>query len=319
MASGLVPLTEALKYGGVETLGRGVVETILEESPLIPRMNFHSFEGEAMRHELEGTLPLPMFRNVNEGYTKSWGSDTEHFWGVAILGGEFGVDIFEENVVANQQSIMRKQARKHAKANALFFDWQVLYGTGLASDKSFKGMRSLVDEGWGQKVLNASGGGALTLDKLDESIDALRTTGKPQEMWLNRWVRRKITKLAQTSVSGVSLIDVGTDHLGRQVNTYDGIPMVLTGMAMKADGTIVELLDFNEDPGDATFDTTSIWFVKHGEEDFTGILGRSGSMQARTFGELQSAPQYLARYEWYPGIAILSPYAVVRLYGITQA
>src|SRR5690348_7641087 len=106
MASGLVPLSEALKYGGVESLGRGIVQTILEESPLIPRMNWHSFEGKALEHELEGTLPLPQFRNVNEGYNKSWGSDTTHYWGVAILGGEFGVDIFEENVVANQQSQM---------------------------------------------------------------------------------------------------------------------------------------------------------------------------------------------------------------------
>lgn len=318
MASGLVPLSEALKYGGVENLGRGVVETILEESPLIPRMNWVPFAGEAMKHEVEGTLPLPQFRNVNEGYSKTWGSDTEHYWGVSILGGEFGVDIFEENVVANQKSIMKKQAKKHAKANALFFDWQAIYGTGAVADKSFKGIRALVDEGWGQKLLNAAGGGALTLDKLDEAIDLMRNTGKPQEAWTTRWMRRKVTNLARTTVTGVSLIDTGTDTFGRKILMYDDIPFVLTGQAMKPDGTIVELLDFNEDPGDGGFDTESIWFVKHGEEDFTGILGRSGSMQARTFGELQSAPQYLARYEWYPGVAVLSPYSVVRLYGILK-
>jgi hypothetical protein len=318
MPSGLVPLTEALKHGSEQQLGSGIVETIIQWSAMIPRMNWVSFEGKALKHEMEGTLPTSSFRNVNEGYTKSWGSDTEHYWGVAILGGEVGIDIFEENVVANQKSEMKKQLKKHAKANSLRFDWEVFHGTGSVASKGFKGLDTLVDEGWGQKVLNAAGGGALTLAKLDETIDAM-LKGKPDEMRTISRIRRKITELARTTVSGVSLIDVGTDVFGKKVTMYDDVPIILTQQAQNSSGSIVPLLDYNEDPGDGAFDCTSIWFLRHGEDELTGIAGKTGSFQAKTWGELESAPQYMARFEWYPGVAILDPYAVARLYGITNA
>lgn len=318
MPSGLVPLQEALKHASTGQLGPALVETIIQESPLIPRMNWVAFEGEALKHEMEGTLPTVQFRNVNEGYTKSWGSDTEHYWGVAILGGEVGVDIFLENVVANRKSEMAKQLAKLAKSNATRFDWELIYGTASVASKGFKGIRALIDEGWGQKVLNATGGGALTLAKLDEAIDSMRT-GKPVEAWTTSWIRRKVTNLAHTTHTGFSLIDIGTDVFGKRVTHYDGIPLVITGMAQDSNGNIVELLDFNEDPGDGVADTQSIYFVRHGDDGLTGILGRGGSFQARTFGELESAPQYMGRFEWYPGVAILSPYSVCRLYGITKA
>ena len=318
MPSGLVSLQEALKHASTGTLGPGLVETIIQESPLIPRMNWTSFQGEAMKHEAEGTLPTVSFRNVNEGYTKSWGSDTEHYWGVAILGGEVGIDKFLEDTVADQKSEMLKQLRKLAKSNSTRFDWELIYGTGSVASKGFKGIRSLIDDGWGQKLLNASGGGALTLAKLDEAIDLMRT-GKPVEAWTTRFMRRKLTQLAQTTVSGTVLIDVGTDVFGRKVTSYDGVEFVITGMAQNSSNAIVELLDFNEDPGDGTSDTQSIYFVRNGDDGLTGLAGRGGSFQARTWGELESAPQYQARFEWYPGVAILSPYSVVRLYGITNA
>lgn len=318
MPAGALSLIEAAKAGS-DQLKLGVVETLIEENPLIEVLSWLPFEGTALRHFEEGTLPNVQFRNVNEGYTPSHGTDNDHFWGVAILGGEVKVDNFLVNVVASQESLEAKQWAKLAKANSMRFSYEAVKGTGAVGTKGFKGFNQLIAEGFGQANIQASGGGALSLDKLDESIDLFRNQGKPDFALVNRFHRRKVTQLARTSHTGVSLIDVGTDVFGRKVNFYDDIPLRIAGQALDSSGNVVELLDFNEDPGDSTADCSSIYFMKVGEDDVTGLLGKGGTFQVKQFGELESGPQRLGRMEWYPGIAIFNQYSIVRHYGVTKA
>lgn len=319
MPSGNVSLLEAAKCGD-DMVKSGVVETIIEESPLIEVLNWMSFEGTALRHDEEGTLPDVQFRNVNETYSQSWGSDNSHFWGVAILGGEVKVDNFLVNVVGSEEDIERKQWRKLAKANSLRFSYEAIKGTGAVSTKGFKGFNTLISEGFGQSLANNASGATISLDKMDEAMDLFRNQGMPDMALLNRTVRRQITSAARTSVTGVSLIDVGTDVFGRQVTLYNDVPLRITGDAINSSGTVVPLLDFDED-GTSTGgnDESSVYFLKTGEDDVTGLLGKGGSFQVQSFGELQSAPQRLGRMEWYPGIAIFNKYSIVRLYGVTAA
>lgn len=318
MPSGAVTLIEATKSGS-DQMKRGVVEVLIEESPMIETLPWMSFEGTALRHDEEGTLPSVSFRNVNEGYSQSYGTDNTHYWGVAILGGEVKVDKFLVNVTGNEEDIEAKQWRKLAKANSMRFSWEAFDGTGTAASKGFKGINTLIDEGHGQKLLNASGGGALTLAKMDEAIDLFRNQGQPDVAWINRINRRKVTYLARETHTGISLIDIGTDVFGNQVMMYDGIPFRIIGDGMNSSGTVGAILDFDEDPGDGTSDCSSIYFAKLGEDDVTGLLGKGGSFDVQSFGELQSGPQRLGRMEWYPGIAIFNKYSIVRLYGITNA
>lgn len=318
MPTGAMTLVEATKASS-DQLKAGVVETIIEESPVIEWLPWVPFSGNALQKEEEGTLPNVQFRRVNEGYTPSWGSDNMHTWGVAILGGEVKVDKFLEDVVATRESLAAKQWAKMAKANSLRFSYEAFKGTGAASTKGFVGINGLIDQGFGQKLINATGGGALSLAKLDEAIDLFKNTGKPSGAFMNRKVRRKITNLAHTTLTGFSLIDVGTDSFGRKVMSYDGIPFVITGEAMDSSGNIVDLHAYSEDPGDTVADCTSIHFLKLGEDDVTGLLGKGGMFDVVQFGELESGPQRLGRFEWYPGIAIFSQYSAVRLYGITDA
>ena len=318
MPSGALTLIEAAK-AGEDQLKRGVVETLIEESPMLEVLPWRPFEGTALRHFEEGTLPNVQFRNVNEGYTPSYGTDNDHYWGVAILGGEVKVDKFLVNVTGSREDLEAKQWAKLAKANSLRFSWEAFDGTGAASTKGFKGINALIDEGFGQKNLQAAGGGALTLAKMDESIDLFRNQGQPDVCWINRTLRRKVTNLARETHSGISLIDVGTDVFGKKVMMYDGIPFRIIGDGMNSAGAVNPILDFDEDPGDATSDTASLYFAKLGEDDVTGLLGKGGSFEAVQFGELESGPQRLGRMEWYPGIAIFNQYSIVRHYGVTNA
>lgn len=317
MPSGNVTLLEAAKCGS-DSMKAGVVETIIQESPLIEMLPWKTFAGTALKHQEEGTLPGVQFRRVNEGYNSSWGSDNEHFWGVAILGGETKVDRFLVDVVGNEQDIERKQWIKLAKANAMRFDYEALKGTGSASSKGFKGMNALIDEGFGQKYAAGANGAALTLEMLDEALDLFRNQGRPDLLMVNRFHRRKVTGLARSTYSGFSLIDIGTDSFGRKVNMYDGIPMRITGDVIDGSGNVVPLQGFDETQGSETA-ASSIYALKLSEDDVTGLLGKGGSFQVQSFGELESAPQRLGRLEWYPGLAIFNQYSAVRIHGITQS
>lgn len=316
MPTGALSLIEATKASS-EQLKLGVVETLIEENPMLEVLTWMPFEGIALRHFEEGTLPNVQFRNVNEGYTQSFGTDSDHYWGVAILGGEVKVDNFLVNVVATRESLEAKQWKKLAKANSMRFSYEAFNGTGAVGTKGFKGIKTLISEGFGQTHANSTTGAVIDLDKLDEAIDLFRNQGRPDVALVNRTHRRQVTKAARTSVTGVSLIDVGTDVFGRKVNFYDGIPFRLLGDGMNSSGTVGPILDFNEDPGDATSDCSSLYLAKIGEDDVTGLLGKGGSFEAKQFGELESGPQRLGRMEWYPGIAIFNQYSIVRLTGIT--
>lgn len=313
MPAGSLTLLEANK-DSTNKLKRGVVATLIQESPILEMIPFMSFNGNAIEVEVEVSLPAPQFRSVNEGYTRSFGGNTKRMFGISILGGEVFVDNYLLLVHSNQANAKAKQYRKFAKAMSRTWDKQFFDGTGAAKD--FKGVNALISEGLGQSLLQAAGGGPLTLARLDEAYDLLRSQSIPDAMLINRTLRRKITSLARETHSGISLIDVGTDVFGRKVNMYNDAPMRLIGDDISGNA----LLGFDEDPGDAVFDTASIYLVAFGEdENVYGLSGLGGSMEVRDFGETESAPGHLGRVEWYPGLAIDNPFSIVRLNGITNA
>lgn len=320
MATGALTLLEAAKLGS-DTKKRGVAETIIQENPFIEMVPWITIQGTAFKQSVEDTLPNVQFRAVNGSYTRSFGTDTDRFWGVAILGGEYAVDPFLIDVIGNEGNQRAKQVAKLAKANSMRYGYEAFNGDGTGN--GFKGLKTLIDEGLGQeKVFSATGATLASiagLDALDEAIDLFRNQGGPNAALCNRVQRRQITKAGRTAVSGVSLIDVGTDSFGRKVTMYDDIPLRIMGDALDSSGNIVDTLPFTEDPGDGTSDTSSLYFIRFGEDDVAGLMGKGGSFEVRDFGELETQPQLMGRLEWYPGLAVFNPYAVVRVSGITAS
>lgn len=312
--TGAVTLLEAAKDSS-NMLKTGVVETLIQESPILEQIPMMTIVGNALESSLEVDLPDPAFRNVNETYTRSFGTDRKVFWGVAILGGEVFVDNFLVRTRGNVVPVKAKQYRKFAKAMSRTFDKYFFDGTGTAKD--FKGLNTLIDEGFGQKYAagNSTNGAALTLDDLDVAMDMLRSQSFPDVILLNRTIRRKITNLGRNLTGGFALIDVGDDRFGRQVTQWNGVPLRIIG----DDASGNPILDFDETWGSSS-QTTSLYMVAYGEEEnVTGLMGAGGTLEVVDFGETEAAPGHLGRVEFYPGIAIFNPYSVVRVHGITNA
>lgn len=312
MATGSLGLLESAKYGST-TLGRGVITTLIQESPILEMLPFTSISGNALKVTVEDTLPAPAFRDVNETYSRTHGTDTERFFGCAILGGEVFIDNFIVRVQADVVSAKARQYGKFAKAMSRTFDKSFFDGTGTAKD--FKGINTLIDEGLGQKKAVATNGNPLTLDLLDETFDLVRSQSSPDVLLMNRFVRRKMNVLARSTYSGISLIDVGTDSFGRQVMVYNGVPIRLVGD--DKDGTAI--LGFDETQGSSSV-TSSVYAIAFGvDENVHGILGLGGSFDVVDFGETEAAPGHLGRVEVYPGVVINNSFSVARLHGITEA
>lgn len=312
MATGSYTLLEAAKHS-TNMVKKGTVETLIQESPILEQLPFTTIFGNAIEIGVEVDLPEPEFRDVNETYSRSFGTDTKRMFGVAILGGEVFVDNYLLKVRANKVNVKAKQYGKFAKAMSRTFDKTFFDGTGASKD--FKGVNALITEGLGQELVAGANGAALTLDMLDEVTDLFRGQASPDAWLSNRWVRRKITRLARETYSGISLIDIGTDVFGRKVTMYDDIGIRIIGD--DRDGNAI--LDFDETQGTET-EATSIYAIAYGEdENVSGLSGLGGDIDVQDFGETEAAPGHLGRVEWYPGLAIYNPYSIVRLKGVNNS
>lgn len=315
MATGSVPLLLAADYDKRSPLARGVVDYLVRESPIIESIPWISFDGEAFASREQDQRPTVGFRNVNATYSRTYGTERRHFWGVAIAGGEVFVDNFIVRTRGNSAATKANQFAMVARHAAAFMDHQVIDGTGTAG--AFKGFNTLIGEGFGQTALTTTNGSNLAtagLAYIDKAIDLVRTPGLPDAFWCNRSFRRQITTLGR-NLTGYSLIDVGNDAFGRLTQMYSGIPMRIIG----DDEAGTQILGFDETAGSSSI-CSSAYLIKFdtGDEQsgLTGLLGAGGSMEVVDFGETQAAPGHLGRIEFYPGIAVLNKFSLVRLSGI---
>jgi hypothetical protein len=72
-----------------------------------------------------------------------------------------------------------------------------------------------------------------------------------------------------------------------------------------------DILPYNEAASSGTATATSIYCVSMGDGRLTGI--QNGDMDVRDMGELQTAPVYRTRVEWYSGLALYHSRAAARL------
>jgi len=70
-------------------------------------------------------------------------------------------------------------------------------------------------------------------------------------------------------------------------------------------------------PSTGAATATSIYVVSMGDGMLTGI--QNGGIMAQDLGELESAPLYRTRIEWYNGIAVFNGRAATRLHNISNA
>lgn len=302
-----------------DDLQRGVLETFVQESPVLDRIPFLPIEGNAYAYNEEATLPGVAFRNVNEAYTESTGTVNPKSEKLVILGGDADVDRFIVQTRGNLNDQRAVQTRMKVKAISYKFQDHFVNGDVAVDTKGFDGLKKRLT---GAQVLAAAtngmgpvAGGHDFFDALDALIGAVPgINGSNGALYANRFVIAKIKSSARR-LGGVEMVrDALTQKM---IATYNGVPMLDLGQT--ASGT--EILPQTETQGTAAGTASSVYAVKFGQsEDDQAVTGlTNGGVSVMDLGQLQEKPSYRTRVEFYTGLAVFGGKGAARLTGVLNA
>jgi HK97 family phage major capsid protein len=285
-----------------DMLQRGVIETIVEESPMLRYLGWIAVEGNSFKYNQENTLGGAAFYAVNATWAEGTATFTQKQASLAILGGDADVDNFIQRTRSNLQDQRAIQTVLKAKEVARKWEQTMVTGDTATDANAFDGLKKLTPAG--QTMYPAAAGGSLTLALLDELIDLVKG-GKPSLLLMSKRTRRKLKSLLTASTH---YVEQGADQFGRQVMFYDGIP--------------VEVSDFqpdNEPANNGTGSTfSSIYAIQFSDAD--GVVGlTNGGIETVDVGQLESKDGSRVRIRWYVGAALLRDSAIARMNGVAAA
>ncbi|MEO5742286.1 MAG: major capsid protein [Vicinamibacterales bacterium] len=300
-------LIEAAKLETGNVFRSAIIELYAGSSMLMQVMPFTNIAGNALKYNREGNLPGVGFRGVNEAFSASTGVLNPLTEPLVIAGGDLDVDRFIlQTMGMNQRSV---QEAMKVRALGLMLTRKVIKGDQTSDPREFDGLQTRLI---GNQLIAAgatANGTALSLAKLDEAIDQ---TLNPTHLIMNKSMARKLTVAARTAAVAGN-IDYSIDQFGKRVMAYNGIPIIT--LDLDGDGTAI--LPFTEAATSGTATATSIYVVSFGGDGVVGL--QNGGIDVRDMGELQTAPVYRTRVEWFMGMAIFNGRAATRLYSIADA
>jgi hypothetical protein len=286
-------LSESAKLSN-DMVQRGVIETIIEESPILGMLPFETIEGNSLKYNQETTLGGAAFYAVNGTWTEATATFTQQTANLAILGGDADVDNFIQRVRSNIQDQRAVQTQLKAKSVARAFEDTFFYGVQANDTNSFDGLMTLVTSG---QTVDANASMALATH-IDPLIDKVLGT-KPDLLVTTRKQRRALKALLAASAH---YVERGESSFGRQVMMYDGIP--------------VEISDFLVDTETTSAKTggtqSSMWAIHFSAAD--GVVGlQNGGVEVVDLGQLESKDAQRVRIRWYVSIAVMRASALARV------
>lgn len=303
----LTLLEQAKTMAGTE-VQRSVVEIFARSTPILEVLPFRNITGNSFRYSRERVLPGVAFRGVNEPYVAGAGVLNPIVESLSIIGGEISVD----NFIVQTEGVETRAVHEAMQIKAIAEEWQrsFIKGDSTANPREMDGMQRRVT---GTQVVDAgatSGGDALSLLKLDETISKVMN---PTHIVLSKKMRQLISAASRNQSVG-GYVNYFTNEFGRRITTYDDLPMIELEDAA-GDDTVLPFSEAN--PGGGSAASTSIYVVSMGPGMLEGI--QNGGMSVRDLGEDHDAPSLKTRIEWYAGMTIQHGRAAARLRGIRNA
>jgi hypothetical protein len=300
-------LAEAAKLSN-DLLLQGVVETIIKDSPVLQRLPFVEIVGNGLTYNRENTLPNIDFYDVGDTWTESTPTFTQVTANLKIMGGDADVDNFLKATRSNIQDLEAAVIELKAKALQQKFEETFIYGDSAVNAKQFDGLKKTINTGSAgpQVIAMGASGATLTLDKLDQLIDAVKG-GKPDMLLMSRRSRRKINALVRAA-GGMTETD--RDQWGNFVQLWDGVPI----------GVNDWILDTHVVSGSVETATTggtssTVYAMQFGEGALCGLTS-PGHLQAEPVGPLENKDATRTRVKWYVSLALFSAVKAAALIGV---
>ncbi len=301
-------LTEAAKLSN-DVLKTGVVETIIKDSPILQRLPFIEIVGNGLTYNKENTLPTVAFYDVGDPWSESTPTFTQVTASLKILGGNADVDNFLKTTRSNLQDIQAVVIEKKAKALKNQFEDTFIYGDSSVDSKQFDGLKKLINTGTASSQVIAMGatGAALTLNKLDELIDAVKG-GKPDMLLMSRRSRRKLNDLVRAAGSG--MMETDRDKWGNFIQLYNGIPIGISDFILDT-----HVLTDSVETATTGGTCSTIYAMQFGEGALAGLTA-PGNIQVEDVGKLEGKDATRTRIKWYCGLALFSAIKAAALIGV---
>lgn len=288
--------TEAAKLTQ-DLMVRGVIDTIVRDSPLFQMLPFMDVVGTAVTYNREATNPAASFYDVGDTWTEATPTFTQVTAPLKIMGGDADIDRFLQQTYADPNDLEVEIIKKRAKAVAHLYGGAFYNGDSATDPKAFDGLTKVLTS-TAQELSLGANGGALTLDSLDQMIDLI-PGGRPDALLMSKRSRRKLNTLRRASGS---ILETSVDAFGRHVVLYDGIPVL-------ADDNISDA----QTQGSSSA-CSSIYAVRFGME---GVMGLQNSeLQVVEVGDLETKDAGRWRIKWYASAAVFSMLGVARVKGI---
>lgn len=279
----------------------GVIETIIKEEHVLDQLPFVEVVGNNFVYNRLNTEPTISFFNVGDSWTESTPDFTQISVQLKILGGDADVDNFIQASRANVQDIASAVIQQKAKALARKWADTFINGDTSVDAKSFDGIDKICGAlPAAQTVSMGTNGATLSLAKLDELIDAVKT--KNIALAMSRRSRRTLQSLVRTSGA---ILESRAGSFLEWVQMYNGVPVFVNDFISDAKtvGT--------------SSDCSTIYCFSLGEAD-QGVVGLTGpgGIQIENVGELESKDATRHRVKWYTSIGVLSTLSLARLIGV---
>lgn len=297
---------------------RGVIERFKLTSDFISLLPQKTIKGTTYKYRVEEVAPGVQWRDVNEGYSESTGVIAPRIESTMIVGG----DVFLDNALLRNgrsggDSLDLKAEQYDMKARSLARELERAYfeGDDLVSPKEMPGLRRRLT---GAQVIQAAAnvGAQLTLAMLDTLLDALDLSIGQPHLFMNKGNSRKTTNLVLAQPGAVQVQYSSINDTEKRISRYQGVPIHVVEDGWDA----TTLLGFDEDPGNGTSTSSSIYAVIFDEQmGVCGLIsGGDGDplVSVREVGETTApgaAPGIVGRIECYPGLMVKSPRCCARL------
>lgn len=306
----LMTLTEYAKTLPDTSVARPIIEMFAKSSDVFQALPFEDLDGKPVYEGFRTSqLPAVGFRGINEGSTNGIGRMDPFQEATYILDHDLDVDAAIVRR-AGENRRAQEEAMAIAAMGKIWID-TFLKGDNVSNLRVFDGLQKRANK-YNRKIDNsaASGGGPLSLLKLDQAINTVNgpthilAPYSSQPLW--------IQAARNTSLSG--FVIQSWDEVGKPKMSYAGLP-ILWGYPKDDHGDVLPFTEVGAGGGAAQ--TTSFYICAFGEGKLRGLQIKP--LDVNDIGLLQDGITYRTHVSWDVGLVDEHKYCLARLTSITNA
>lgn len=288
---------------------RPFIEMFAQSTDIYQALPFEGLNGPVFEGYRTSQLPSPTFRAINEGSSNGGGKITPFQESSFVMDHDIDID----RAIVDRHGPERRMQEEKMLIAAAGRKWvdTFLKGDNTTQPREFNGLakRSQLFNRL-QSNSGAAGGGALSLLKLDQAINAVN---KPTHI-IAPFDSKPLWIQAARNSALTGFVIQTWDEVGGPKLTYAGLPLLF---GYEKDDN-VPVLQFNEvGSGGGAAQTASLYVVSFGEGKLRGIQLKPMSWDDK--GLLENGITYRTHLSWDVGLVDEHKYCFSRLSSWTNA